>query len=106
METLSLPNNNSNEDEPTRPSINEDEEVYDDPTSLELKNRSGPWEECLNDSMTGEECAALIFLDSPDLERNIFIVGPDMQVTKDLRYDRVRIFVDDDGIVIAIPERG
>lgn len=110
--TLSLPiaNNNdvgveSNNNTPTTPNI-ENSEVYDDPLSLELKNKSGPWEDCLDNSMTGEDCMALILLDSPDLERDVFIIWPNMQVTKDLRYDRVRIFVDDDGIVMAIPERG
>lgn len=56
--------------------------------------------------VSGEECAAMIEIDSPDLAGSISIVGPDMMVTFDVRYDRVRIYVDELGMVYRVPERG
>mmetsp|Transcript_21620 Transcript_21620/g.33069 ORF Transcript_21620/g.33069 Transcript_21620/m.33069 type:complete len:122 (+) Transcript_21620:109-474(+) len=80
------------------------EEVSLEVYSKELRDRSGPWEECLG--VSGEECVVMIEEDSPDLAGSIFIVEPDMMVTMDVRYDRVRIYVDDEGMVQQVPQRG
>jgi hypothetical protein len=65
---------------------------------------SGPWPNCVG--MTGEECKAFIEADSPDLKGRVYIIGPDMMVTMDYRLDRVRISVNETGIVESAPGRG
>lgn len=68
-------------------------------------NNEGPWPACIG--MSGERCRAMIASMANDLEySNIFIVNQDSFVTMDFRTDRVRIFVDDDGIVVRTPSRG
>lgn len=67
--------------------------------------REGPWPECVGKS--GEECKTLIeATGSSDLRGNIQIIPEDFMVTMDFRTDRVRIFVDGDGLVVKIPHRG
>ena len=64
----------------------------------------GPWPECV--SMTGSECSRLIQTYAEDVRGNVQILNVNTMVTMDFRTDRVRIFVDDDGIVARIPRRG
>jgi hypothetical protein len=67
--------------------------------------REGPWPECVG--KTGEECKTLIeATGSSDLKGNVQIIPADFMVTMDFRTDRVRIFVDEDGLVVEIPHRG
>jgi hypothetical protein len=67
--------------------------------------REGPWPECVG--KTGAECKTLIeATGSSDLKGNVQIIPEDFMVSMDFRTDRVRIFVDGDGIVDKIPHRG
>jgi hypothetical protein len=67
--------------------------------------REGPWPECVG--QTGAECKTLIeATGSSDLKGNVQIIPEDYMVTMDFRTDRVRIFVDGDGLVVKIPHRG
>ncbi len=67
--------------------------------------REGPWPECVG--KTGEECKTLIeATGSDDFKANVHIIPEDFMVTMDFRTDRVRIFVDGDGLVVKIPHRG
>jgi hypothetical protein len=66
--------------------------------------REGPWPECVG--LTGAECKILIEASGSDLRGHVQIIPEDMMVTMDFRTDRVRIFVDADGIVAKIPHRG
>jgi hypothetical protein len=67
--------------------------------------REGPWPECVG--LTGAACKILIeATGSSDLMGNIQIIPEDYMVTMDFRTDRVRIFVDGDGLVARIPHRG
>jgi len=61
------------------------------------------WHECLSE--TGKECKRLIRDECPDL-KIIEIVPENSLVTSDYRLDRVRIFVNDAGIVVDIPRVG
>ena len=53
---------------------------------------------------TGEEAKAAILADFPDY--NVEIVPPGTPVTLDLRPQRVRVYVDEDGIVDGVPFEG
>ena len=63
------------------------------------------WPECMA-GLTGEECKQYIEKTSPDLKGNVFIIEPGMFVTEDFRLDRVRIYIDKEGMCSLIPERG
>jgi hypothetical protein len=67
-------------------------------------NREGPWPECMG--LSGEECRTLIQATASDLRGNVFIMPENSMYTMDFRTDRVRIFVDGDGIVVKSPHRG
>jgi hypothetical protein len=68
----------------------------------ELRSK-GPWPECVG--KTGEECVKLIKGFADDLSQ-VTIVPNGSMVTMDYRTDRVRVFVDEAGIVSQIPSRG
>ena len=57
------------------------------------------WPELLGRS--GEEAKTIILGEKPHL--NVEIIPQNEPVTKDLRFDRVRIFVDENGNVVAVP---
>jgi len=54
--------------------------------------------------MKGEEVKNEILRENPDL--NVVILSDKSPVTRDLRMDRVRIFINDDGIVLITPRLG
>lgn len=56
--------------------------------------------------MAGEDCANYIDSYAEDLHGRIYIISPGTAVTEDFLTDRVRIYVDEDGIVTTIPDRG
>mmetsp|Transcript_616 Transcript_616/g.822 ORF Transcript_616/g.822 Transcript_616/m.822 type:complete len:106 (-) Transcript_616:126-443(-) len=67
-------------------------------------NSQGPWKRCVG--MTGEECQEYIKRTVPDLEDRVYIIGHDQMATMDYRLDRVRIFVNENGVVERVPKRG
>ena len=69
-----------------------------------VMTQEGPWPECIG--KTGAECMRLIETAAPALRGNIFIVPKDSFVTMDFNTDRVRIFVNENGIVEKAPGRG
>mmetsp|Transcript_9473 Transcript_9473/g.13199 ORF Transcript_9473/g.13199 Transcript_9473/m.13199 type:complete len:101 (-) Transcript_9473:398-700(-) len=69
----------------------------------ESRNVEGPWPECI--SKTGEDCKDLIIQDGLDSEK-VVIIPEGSMVTGDYDTDRVRIYVDEDGIVQSAPKRG
>lgn len=64
----------------------------------------GPWPECVG--KTGQECVALIEEQAPDVKGNVLIVPHGSIVTMDYRTNRVRVFVDEQGVVVKPPSRG
>jgi hypothetical protein len=66
--------------------------------------RQGPWPECLGKS--GQDCLNLIETFAEDLKGHIQIIPYDSMVTMGFNPDRVRVFVDEDGVVQTTPSRG
>lgn len=66
----------------------------------------GPWPACLD--MEGTACRSLIESYASDVIGNIVIITPEMvdELANDFDMHRVRIYVDEDGIVTEIPVRG
>jgi Potato inhibitor I family len=64
----------------------------------------GPWPECVG--KTGQECVTLIEELAPDVKGNVFIIPYGSMVTMDFRTNRVRVFVDEQGVVVKAPSRG
>jgi Potato inhibitor I family len=64
----------------------------------------GPWPECVG--KTGQECVALIEEQAPDVKGNVFVIPYGSMVTMDYRSNRVRVFVDEQGVVVKPPSRG
>lgn len=69
---------------------------------ITMASKQGPWPKCVG--MTGQNCAAYIEENAQDLTVEVISYGT--MVTQDFRTDRVRIFVDADGLVFAAPSRG
>jgi hypothetical protein len=73
-----------------------------------MTRRQGPWPDCLG--LTGDACAEYIKESTStgtrtsDLE--IIIVPQGSILTRDFNGNRVRIFVDVDNIVNAVPSKG
>jgi hypothetical protein len=67
-----------------------------------MSRKQGPWPKCVG--MTGSDCSTYIESNADNL--HITIVEPNDEVISDFDQDRVLIFIDDDGIVSAIPSRG
>ena len=67
-------------------------------------NEQGPWPECLG--RTGNECKNIIESMAPDVKGRIFIMPPNSMMTMDYRTDRVRVFVNEAGVVEKVPQRG
>lgn len=64
--------------------------------------RSGPWPECVGESL--DKCVGLIEASSEDV--TVEAIYPDEMYTEDFRVDRVRVFVDSDQVVLKIPQLG
>jgi hypothetical protein len=73
------------------------------PPMIRMSQYGGPWPKCLG--IDCEECLNYIESYAEDLGL-VVIIPPNTTLTDDFRKDRVRIFVDDDCIVTAIPDRG
>lgn len=63
----------------------------------------GPWPKCVG--MTGENCKNHILANAKDIN-SVDVIPQDSMVTMDFSTSRVRVFIDDDGIVVMIPKRG
>merc|ERR1711916_222938 len=66
------------------------------------KGESKSWPDLVGKN--GDEAREAILNEYPQL--HVFIVGMGQPVTKDLRHNRVRIFVSEQGMVVAPPEIG
>ncbi|GKY99626.1 hypothetical protein MPSEU_000916700 [Mayamaea pseudoterrestris] len=64
--------------------------------------RQGPWPECIGKS--GADCITMIEAYAQDVRT--LIVPADSMVTMDFSPSRVRVFVDENGIVQRSPSRG
>jgi hypothetical protein len=69
-----------------------------------ISTSEGPWPECVG--KTGTECVAIIERVAPDVRGNVFVIPHGSMVTMDYRTDRVRVFVDEGGVVVQPPHRG
>ena len=69
---------------------------------MSMAVRQGPWPKCVG--MSGEDCEDYIKDNAEDVHTEI--VPQNSPVTEDFRVDRVRIFVDDEGVVVAAPKKG
>mmetsp|Transcript_19124 Transcript_19124/g.35689 ORF Transcript_19124/g.35689 Transcript_19124/m.35689 type:complete len:101 (+) Transcript_19124:27-329(+) len=74
------------------------------PPMITMAQRQGPWPECLG--LTGEACFDLIESSVSDDTLDLVIVPEGSILTKDFRKDRVRIFVNGNNVVYAVPGRG
>ena len=68
--------------------------------------REGPWPACVTDHMTGADCVRYIETYADDVRGHVQVVEPGMMVTMDFRTDRVWVWVDEEGLVQAVPKRG
>jgi len=66
--------------------------------------KDGPWPECVGE--TGDWCMDHIVSLDPDLEEHVFVLPEGSIVTMDYTTERVRIYVDEEGIVVSVPDRG
>ena len=68
--------------------------------------RHGPWPGCLG--IEGTKCHDLIESYASDLVGNVDIITPELEesAVDDFDMHRVRLHVDEDGIVLQIPVRG
>ena len=68
--------------------------------------RGGPWPECVYES--ADECVTLIKASSLHNNHDIEIIYPEDEstMTHDFQPNRVRVYVDEDGIVDKIPKLG
>ena len=68
-----------------------------------VKNMEGPWHEFVG--MEGSDAKHRLSLDCPELNE-ITVLDQHSLMTMDFKLDRVRIFVDDQGIVVRAPSKG
>jgi hypothetical protein len=71
---------------------------------IAMASQQGPWPKCLG--MTGQECATYVVSSTTRDSLDVMIVVDGTIVTSDFRKDRVRIFVNEEGIVEIVPGRG
>ena len=64
--------------------------------------KRGPWPGCLG--LTADDCVALIETYATDC--HVVVITPDTVATDDFDVNRVRVHVDDEGMVTDIPLRG
>ena len=74
------------------------------PPMITMSQYEGPWPKCLG--MSGEDCVTYIETYGKNLDGGVYIVHPGEAVTRDFRTNRVRIYVNESGVVTAIPDRG
>ena len=68
-----------------------------------VKNMEGPWHEFVG--MKGSDAKHRLSLDCSELNE-ITVLDQHSLMTMDFKLDRVRIFVDDQGIVVRAPSKG
>ena len=73
---------------------------FDSPDIFKIQNN--PWLQCVG--TIGEDCKQYIQETSPELK--VTIIPPGTAMTMDFDLTRVRIFVDNEGIVIQEPKKG
>jgi hypothetical protein len=71
---------------------------------IAMASQQGPWPKCLG--MTGQQCATYIESSTTRDSLDIMVVAKGTVLTSDFRSDRVRIVVNGEGIVDAVPGRG
>jgi len=69
-----------------------------------LPNVNGPWPECVG--LLSDVCKTIVEQNTTSDPVSIYILSEDFFYTMDVIWDRVRIFVDEDMIVISSPYRG
>lgn len=69
---------------------------------ISMASKQGPWPACVG--MTGEDCVSYIESNTEGL--TIVITSEGSVVTKEFRTDRVRIWVDENDIVVTAPKKG
>jgi Potato inhibitor I family len=69
---------------------------------ISMATKQGPWPTCVG--MTGDDCIA--YIEENTQEFTIVLIPFGTMVTEDIQTDRVRVFVDSDGIVFQAPSRG
>jgi Potato inhibitor I family len=72
--------------------------------SFGSSHKEGPWPECRG--MDGDACCKLIESYATDVQGHCHVISEGSAVTMDFRTDRVRVVVDDQNIVVQIPNRG
>jgi hypothetical protein len=72
--------------------------------SFGSSHKEGPWPECRG--IDGDACCKLIESYATDVQGNCHVISEGSAVTMDFRTDRVRVVVDDQNIVVQIPNRG
>ena len=71
---------------------------------IQMSQFQGPWPSCLGQD--ANECVDYIQKTAKPTPSIIVVISPGTMVTDDFEKDRVRVYVDNDGQVIAIPDRG
>ena len=74
------------------------------PVAQSLPNVNGPWPECVG--MLSDVCKTIVEQNTSSDPVSIYILSEDLFYTMDVIWDRVRIFVDEDMIVVSSPYRG
>lgn len=92
-----IPQNASLDSTSTEPAVN----IGDTKSVIEAFSES-TWSECVG--VIGEDCKQFISTTSPELE--VYIVQYRSFVTMDYDLGRVRIFVDEKGVVMKEPRKG
>ena len=71
---------------------------------IQMSQFQGPWPSCLGQD--ADDCVEYIQNSAKPSPSTIVVISPGTMVTDDFQKDRVRIYVDEDGKVNAIPDRG
>lgn len=70
-----------------------------------ITNQRTEWPSCVG--LLGTECKTMILQEGSSVEPlNIYILDQYSMVTEDYRTNRVRIFIDDNGVVVRSPMIG
>lgn len=72
------------------------------PPMIGMSRNQGPWPKCLG--LSGEGCRDYIEENADNLR--VEIIPPQTKLRANFDPERVRVFVDGDGIVDKIPKRG
>jgi hypothetical protein len=71
---------------------------------ISMSQYQGPWPKCLG--MSGGDCMSYIEENAKELRGKVVVIQPGTVLKNDFEKERVRVFIDNDGIVDAIPSRG